>query len=167
MNKIKYLREDCNKLKWLDKSNINSAFSVFAFAEKPNNVSNEEFQIIQENIIYVCKTIKNLYKDIDLHVYLHSKMTHWKLTSWLNSSQVFYSESLRNFFLSVAIENPHIFNFLSQVIFSYNKHNEFLIPKFIENNSLLNEYKNSFKQNFHKVCYFQYYYLNYLIKFKK
>ena len=122
-----------------------------AFADKPSSESIEKFTPKEENIIYLCKNIKNQFKEVEIHLYIYSNRTNWKLTTWLDSSQIFFANSFKNFFLSIAIENPQFYNFLIQIIYTYNKFNFLSMPKFIGNNNFLNDYQSCFSQNLRKV----------------
>ena len=78
---------------------------------------------------------------------MHLTMDQWKLTDWLQNTEVFYANLFKNFFLGLSIENRPIYNFLSQIIFTYNKRNKFLIPNFMQDNYHLFDFRKSFKQN--------------------
>ena len=151
MNNIKFLKANPNKNSWIAKSNLSKAFAIFAFADKPINVNENSFRLSQENILYICKNIKNNFQNKPLFLYMHFSMEHWSLTDWLGNTQVFYYNLFKNYFLAISIENRSVFNFLSQIIFSYNKRNQFLLPKFLGKNPKLLEFQKGFKQNLQKA----------------
>ena len=114
-------------------------------------MSEIDFTALQESILYISKNIKNEYPTKEIFLYMFSNLNHWKLAEWLDSTHVLNSNQFRNFFLGNMIENPQIHNFFAQIVYAYTKSNQFLIPKFIEKNSLLLNYQIGFKQNCMKL----------------
>ena len=153
MGLVKYLKADIfsKSNSWMRKANINKAFAILAFADKPDDITKRKFISKEENIIFLCKRIKNIDLNVEIHLYVHSNMSHWRLISWLNTSQIFFANSLKNYFLAIAIENPFFFNFLIQVIYTYNNFNFKNIPLFNEKNLYLQFYTESFSQTFRKI----------------
>ena len=118
INNVKYLKADINKVNWAHKASLENSLAVFAFADKPSHLNEDQFRQIQENIIYICKSIKNSYPDKMLFLYMHFAMHHWRLSDWLQNTHVFYSNLFKNFFLGVSIENKFLFYYFFYYYFT-------------------------------------------------
>ena len=148
--KVKYLYSDINKMHWIEKSKLHNAIAVFAFADKPLYMKENNFRETQENILYICKNIKNRFPKKRFYLYLHLTMDYWSIGAWLRDSKVLYANLFKNFFIALAIQNRSTYNFLAHIICCFNKNNDFLIPNYMKKNWNLRQFKKSFKQNIQK-----------------
>ena len=69
------------------------------------------------------------------------------LNNWLgNSSRIVNAGHYKDLFITFAIENPQIYNFLAQVLLNYDENNEFMIPSFVNINNNLKYYKSALRK---------------------
>ena len=190
MNNVRFLKAKLNKLDWVHKANLKKAHAILAFADKPKYMSEDEFENIQESILYICKNIKidimRENENQEIHMYLHQNINFWNINDTLNPSNVVNPNRYRHYFLANMIENNQLHNFLSHIVYGFNSGSNYHLPNFVNKNTLLTHHTKAFKQRITKIklsnyfvgwtfsevkniLYFSYAYPNllYMIKSKK